>query len=136
MDKPSILGSMLFSTTSVAFVALVFFCLCAGVANSVPVVPNETVLEGFVIELCLTSSSSLSMSPPQTLYKLVVSVEKVEEAAGHPNFLKGREGQSITLYSKERQPPEIFGKKIRATVKYVGDERGGLYWMNRLEVMK
>ena len=42
------------------------------------------------------------------------------------NFLKGKkEGQSVTLYSKEKQPVELFGKKAKITLEYRGTREAG-----------
>ena len=74
----------------------------------------------------MTSSKLLGIKPEIVLYKLVISVEKVEDIKG-PNFLKGKEGQLVTLYSKEGLSSKFYGEKIKAIVEYKGDERGGLF---------
>lgn len=115
---------------------LVIFLAFNVLANSVPVIPNKAVLRGTVMEYCVTSSSLSGISPEQVLYKLVISVDEVTDVEGYPNFLKGKEGQSVTFYSKEKQTSELFGKKVKALVEYKGDERGGLFWIKHIEIIK
>ena len=117
------------------FLALTLFFVLNTLSEAVPVMPNETVIKWRIDEYCLTSSSLLKIEPEITLCKLVVSVENVEGVKG-PNFLKGKEGQSVTLYSKEKQPVELFGKKVKITLEYRGDERGGLFWIKRIEIIE
>ncbi len=118
------------------FALVIFFLLYILVsADAVPVMPNETAVKGHVEEYCLTSSKLLGIKPEIVLYKLVISVEKVEDIKG-PNFLKGKEGQLVTLYSKEGLSSKFYGEKIKAIVEYKGDERGGLFWIKRIEIIK
>lgn len=96
--------------------------------------PNETIVKGNVEEYSLTSSKLLEIKPDMVLYRLVILIEKTENVKG-PNFLKSKEGQFVTLYSKEELSSEFYGKKIKATVEYRGDERGGLFWIKQIEVV-
>ena len=105
-------------------------------ASKVPVIPNKAVLRGTVMEYCLTSSSFLHIKPEQVIYRLVISVEEVEDVKGYPNFLKGKEGQVVTVHSKEKISSEIFGKKIKAIIQFRGDERGGHFWLEHIETIK
>lgn len=106
------------------------------VAIAVPVVPNEAVLIGTVMEYCMTSSSLSGAKPEQVLFKVIISVGEVEDVKDYPNFLKSKEGQSVTFYSKEKLPSELFGKKIKALAVYIGDERGGIFWIKHIEIIK
>lgn len=118
------------------FAFVIFFLLYILVsADAVPVMPNETAVKGHVEEYCLTSSKLLGIKPERVLYKLVISVSDVEDIKG-PNFLKGKEGQLVTLYSKEELSSKFYGEKIKAIVEYKGDERGGLFWIKRVEIIK
>lgn len=105
-------------------------------ANAVPVIPNEALLRGTVVEYCVTSSSLSGMSPEQVFYRVLISVEEAGDVKGYPNFLRGKEGQVLAFYSKEKQPVELFGKRIRAFVEYKGDERGGHFWLKQIEIME
>jgi hypothetical protein len=105
-------------------------------AGAVPVIPNEAVFQGVVKEYCLTQSGLSGISPEQILYKLVISVSTVEDVKNSPNFLRGKEGQSIIFYSKEKQSSDLFGKEVKAVAEYKGDERGGLFWIKKIEVVK
>jgi hypothetical protein len=104
-------------------------------ADAVPVMPNETVVRGRVEEYSLISSKLMGIKPEMTLYKLVISIEKAENVKG-PNFLKDKEGQFITLYAKEEISSNFYGKKIKAKIEYTGDERGGLFWIKQIEIVK
>jgi hypothetical protein len=67
---------------------------------------------------------------------LVISVEKTGDVRDYENFLREREGQSVTFYTKTKPPFEVYGKRIRARVEYKGDERGGLFWIKHLEILE
>ncbi|MEK7846747.1 MAG: hypothetical protein AAB257_07280 [Nitrospinota bacterium] len=105
-------------------------------AHAVPVMTNKAVIEGTVSGYCLESSAIEGIRPEQVLYKIVISVEEVMDVEDYPNFLRDKKGESVIFYSKFKQPPEIFGKRIKAVVEYKGDERGGLFWIKALEVIK
>jgi hypothetical protein len=95
---------------------------------AVPVVPNESVVKGTVMECYSISSPALNIKPEQTLYTVLVLIEDVKNIKGS-NFLEGKQGQSILFYTKEKLPLELIDKKVEAIVKYTGDERGGLFWI-------
>jgi hypothetical protein len=97
-------------------------------------IPNRAVLYGTVMEYCLSSSSLFNIKPEQTLNKLVISVDKVEDMKGFQNMLKEKDGQSVTVYSKEKQSSELFGKRVRTVVEYIGDEKGGIIWIKDIEI--
>ena len=118
------------------FFTLIIFSLGTGVADSVSVIPNKAVIKGTVAEYCLISSGSIGIKPEMPLNKLTITVEEVEDENGHPNFLSGKKGQNIIFYSKEKLPQELYGQKIKAVVEYVGDERGGKFWIKDIKVIK
>ncbi len=109
---------------------------CNSLADAVPVIPNEAILRGTVMEYCLTLSTLSGISPEQVLYRVVISVEEVEDVKGYPNFLKGKEGQNLTFSTKEKISMELFGKRIKAEVEYKGDERGGRFWIKDIGIIK
>ncbi len=108
--------------------SLIFCLLFTLPANAGPAAPNETIVKGRVVEYGVISSGLLGIKPETPLYKLVVSLEKAEGTRG-PNFLKDKEGKTVALYSKERLSSGLFGKRLKITVTYRGDERGGLFWI-------
>jgi hypothetical protein len=55
-----------------------------------------------VREYCLTLSTLSGMSPEQVLFRVVISVEEVEDVKGYPNFLKDKEGQNLSLFYKRK----------------------------------
>ncbi len=115
--------------------ALVIFFQFNLLAIAAPVIPNKAALKGTVIEYCLISSGLEGISPEQILSKLVIYMEEVEDVKDYPNFLRGKEGQSITFYSKKKQPSELYGKRIKALVEYKGDERGSRFWIKHIEII-
>ena len=100
------------------------------------VVPNEAFLKGIVLEYCVTSSSTLGIKPEQALYKVLVSIEETGAVKEFPGFLKGKEGQALTFYSRETMSTEFYGKRIKALVTYEGDEKGGFYWIKQIEIVQ
>ncbi|MBI5057602.1 MAG: hypothetical protein HZB61_13390 [Nitrospirae bacterium] len=106
-------------------------------SSAVPVIPNKAALVGTVREYSIGSSSLYGMSPEQTIYKLTISVEASEDIEDFTNFLKGKEGQTLTFFTKVNPSPEVYGKRIKAHVYYSGDERGGKFWIHKnIEVLK
>ncbi len=103
---------------------------------SVPVVPNESVIKGVVSEYAILSSRIINIRPDQVLYRLTIYIESSESIGNKPDFLSGREGQDIRFYTKKRLSPELFGKKIKAKVRYRGDERGGTFWIRNIEIIR
>jgi hypothetical protein len=83
------------------------------------------------------SSSLYGMAPEQTIYKLTIMVEASEDINDFVNFLKGKEGQVLTFFTKINPSVDVYGKKIKAEVTYSGDERGGKFWIHKnIEVLK
>lgn len=121
---------------SFLFIVIVLILSCKSLADAVPVIPNEAILRGTVMEYCLTSSTLSGISPEQVLYKLLISVEETEDVERYPNLLKGKEGQVLTFFTKETPSLEVFGKRIKARVKYMGDERGGRFWIKDIGIIK
>lgn len=115
--------------------ALLFSTL--SISSSVPVIPNKAVVVGTVMEYAIGSSSLYSMSPEQTIYKLTIIVEGSENIETFTNFLEGKEGQTLPFFTKEKPSSEVYGKKIKALIKYSADERGGRFWIDKnIEILK
>lgn len=112
---------------------LLLFCCHAAVilpaAHAVPARNNKAILVGIVKEYSITSASLVGMQPEQVLYKLTIYVESSEKVSKFPNFAKNMEGKTVNIYSKEKLLPELFGKRIRIVVEYLGDEKGGVFWI-------
>ncbi|NOZ68217.1 MAG: hypothetical protein GXP46_03000 [Deferribacteres bacterium] len=129
-----------FRNLTVVSLVLSLICLAAVLGScvsvlSAPVVPNESVIEGVVSEYAILSSRIVNIQPPQVLYRLTIRIESSEGAARNmPDFAGGMQGRDIRFYSKERLSPDLFGKRVRARVKYKGDERGGLFWISSVEI--
>ena len=70
----------------------------------------------------------------ELIYKLIIVVEKVAVVRG-ANFLKNKENEPTTFFYKEKLHEEFAGKKVKANVQYKGDERGGLFWIKKIEII-
>jgi hypothetical protein len=117
-------------------VLLVLSCLASAIAHAVPAVPNEAVARGTVVESGVSSPTGPSAPGRDlALYKIVMKVDAVEDRGDAPNFLKGKEGRVMTFWSMGRPAPGLVGKKVKAIVEYRGDERGGKFWIRKIEII-
>jgi len=118
-------------------VFFVFLISVISISMAVSVIPNKSILIGTVKEYSVGSSSLYGMEPEQTIYRLTILVESSEDIKDFTNFLKGKEGQTLTFFTKINPSVEVYGKKIKANVFYSGDERGGSFWIQKnIEVLK
>ena len=125
------------SVTAVCSTLFVFLFSAFSMSSAVSVIPNKAGLVGTVREYSAGSSSLYGMSPEQTIYKLTIMIEATEDIEGFTNFLKGKEGQILTFFTKVNPSIEVYGKRIKAQVSYSGDERGGGFWIDKnIEVLK
>ena len=120
--------------TSISVVTV--FLINTHALNAVPVIPNESIIEGHVLGYCVISASLLKIKPNQTLYGLRIMVTTTENVEGKPNFTKDEVGKIVEIYSKEKIGPNIFNLYIRARVVFRGDERGGLYWTEEVKIIQ
>lgn len=116
--------------------SVVFLLFVVGRVTGGPVIPNGALITGVILEYRIVSSRLLGIQPDQTLYKLTIHLESSEDIAGMPNLLKGKEGEDITFYTKEKFPSDIFGKKVKAEVSYRGDEHGGRWWTRSIKILE
>ena len=120
----------------VLLLATVFVFSCAQSLQAVPAAPNEGVIEGRVEGYCLVLSSSLNISPEQVIHVLHIRVSATEDLPGKMNFTREKAGELINVHLKERPAGDLLGLKVRANVIYLGDERGGLFWLNNIMIEK
>ena len=83
---------------------------------SVPVIPNESVVNGTVSEYSIVSSHMIGIEPEQVIYRLTITTDFTENINGKPNLLYDKIGQDIKFYSKEKLTPELLGKKVKGLV--------------------
>lgn len=102
--------------------------------SAVPVIPNEMIISGQVTECNLNATEHPDTESGELIYKLIIVVEKVEVVRG-ANFLKNKENKPVTLFYKEKLHEEFANKKVKANVQYKGDERGGLFWIKKIEII-
>ncbi len=125
---------MMRRVTAVFSVSLFFTLLMVGSCASVPVLPNETIVEGTVSEYAIVSSRLAGIQPEQVLYRITIYIETTRSADNGPDFLRDKVGKDVPFYTKEKLPPQLFGRKVRARVQFRGDERGGLFWVRDIEM--
>jgi hypothetical protein len=116
--------------------AVAIFLLFGQASASMPVVPNESLIEGVVSEYAIVSSGLVGIVPEQVLYRLTVSVESSGPVGEMPDLIKDKVGQYIQFYSKEELFPDLFGKRIRAKASYRGARGLGKYWIYAVEVIR
>ncbi len=102
----------------------------------VSVIPNESLITSTVLEYSIVNSKLEKIEPEQTLYRLFVEVTESKAVEDKVNIAKKDVGKTIKLFSKEKLSPCLFGKEIEVSVAYRGDERGGRYWIRRIELPK
>jgi hypothetical protein len=116
--------------------SMVFLLFAAGSVTGGTVIPNGTLITGVILEYGIVSSRLLGIQPDQTIYKVTIRLESSEDIDGLPNLLRGKEGEDITFYTKEKLSSDIFNKKVRAEVLYRGDERGGRWWVRSINILE
>lgn len=119
-----------------AVLSAVFLLFVASGVTGGTVIPNDVLITGMILEYGIVSSRLLGIQPDQTLYKLTIHLESSEDIVGMPNLLKGKEGEDITFYTKEKLSSDIFGKKVKAEVSYRGDEHGGRWWTRSIRILE
>ena len=119
---------------SVLILFFISFLSCPAYADGpvAPPAPNESQVEGIVLEHAALSSSLVGVRPELKLYAVTVMVERSNALKG-TDMLKDKTGTYIRFYSKEEIPPDIFGKKIKAKVTLRGDK---IFWVSDIEAVK
>jgi len=117
-------------------ISSIIFLLFAVSVTAVTVVPNSALITGVILEYGIVSSRLLGIQPDQMLYKLTIHIESSEDIVGMANLLKGKEGEDISFYTKEKLSFDIFDKRVRAEVTYRGDERGGRWWLRSIKILE
>lgn len=120
----------------ISLATLLFLVSVEKESISVPVIPNESIVNGVVSEYSIVSSRLIGIKPEQIIYRLTINIESSDGVNDKPNLLDNKNGQDMQFYSKEKLSPEIFGKKIKALVRYTGDEKGGIFWIKNIKIIK
>jgi len=128
--------SKLIKKGAVTIGALIILFVSIRESLSVPVMPNEAMVEGIVSEYSIVSSGLVGMQPEQVLYRLTVHIESSGSIDDRPNYFFDKNGQDIKFYSKEKLYPELFGRRIRAKVRLTGDERGRVCWILSIKTIE
>jgi hypothetical protein len=124
-----------FALIFVSVLVVISVFSCSKTLQAVPVIPNEGIIEGRVLEYCITLSSIVDIKPDQTFYILKISVTASEDIEGKVNLTKEKVGKKIETFSKEKPAENLFNQRIRANVVYQGDERGGKYWIKNINIL-
>lgn len=110
--------------------------LGGGVQEAGPVPPNDSVVMANVLGYAILSSQVESIQPEQVLHALWLELLRSEDVPGLPNFTRRYVGTIIKVLSKESLSPYLFEKTIQAHVEFVGDERGGKFWIRDISVSR
>ena len=109
--------------------ALCLVIVSASLLHAVPAAPNESLIVGEVLEKNLIDASVLGIEPRQPLLYWKLRIITVENVQGRENFLRGQEGKTIEVYSKELDSPVVPSQSIETRITFRGDEKMGRYWM-------
>ncbi len=103
--------------------------------SQAPVGPNASAITAHVLKYSIWNAKLLGSEEETTLYSLVLEVLTSEPVSPEGlNLVKA--GDVIEAFSKEMLAPELFGKKIKATVRLVGDERGQRFWISAVDILE
>ena len=107
----------------------------AEAAASAPSIENESRVTAEVLHVESVHSSQLNIAPPQFFTRVRLRLLTVGDTSGTPSFLTGRDGTILDAYTREQVNADLIGKKIECTLRYRGDERGGLYWLYEIRAL-
>ncbi|MCI2429053.1 hypothetical protein LM604_00145 [Candidatus Acetothermia bacterium] len=100
-----------------------------------PIVPNASLVTAHVLKYSIWNGRLLSAQPESTLYSLVLEVLTSEPVSTDlPNLIKA--GEIIEAFANEVLSPELFGKRIKAVVRLMGDERGQRFWIRDISIVE
>jgi hypothetical protein len=119
----------------------IFWCACIGLsvllgcfsattssgALGVPVIGNESVVTGDLLERNAIDSASIGIEPRQTLWHFKLQVISVENVMRANSFVQI--GNTIEVYSNEVNAPKVSEKRVTLRISFRGDERTGRYWI-------
>ena len=104
--------------------------------KGVPVIPNEGIVAAEVVDLTTIDATTVNINPPQVLFRMKLRLLSVQESPPLANFLHAKKGEIIEVYSKDSLSSGLVGKVIKARITFRGDERGGLYWIQKITEQK
>ena len=110
--------------------------LVTDTGSAAPAISNESLIEGEVSGYAIVLSDLVGIKPIQKIYILTIKIDSSRNTGNGPDFLINKIGQNVRFLSKKVLSPGLFGKIIRARARYKGDERGGTYWIHKIEVIK
>jgi len=94
-----------------------------------PAAPNASLVTAEVLQLEMVDSTTLKISPPQSLTRLRLRILSIRDVGEELNVLRGQEGRVLEVISKGALDSTLLGRAISGIVTYRADERGGLYWI-------
>lgn len=112
--------------TSLAFLVL---WLTTKPVEAVPVAPNESLVQGEIVEVGAVDSLTLDIRPQRTLFRVKLRLTKVEAVDTKSNFLQGAEGKTIEVYATDMAVAPPVGKAVKGRISFRGDELSGRYWI-------
>ena len=102
--------------------------------QSVPIVPNASLVTAEVLRYSILSSLLLDMEPEQALYSLTLAVLASEQVDARTISVV-KVGDVLEVFSKDELCPNLFKRTIRGTVRLVADEWGQRYWIQEIHVL-
>lgn len=104
---------------------LLIISLLISISFGVPALSFKESVTGEIYGLSVVKAKVLGIKPgDMVIYKLVLKVEEEERPRWMPEKKK-----YLEVFSKKNIPMWLFGKEVTATIIYMGDERGGKYWL-------
>jgi hypothetical protein len=95
-----------------------------------PVIANESVVTGEVVDLSVIDSSLVNVRPTRMLTRIRLRIVCVQGVPPKANFLDGKAGEVIEMYSRDVIPAPLVGTTVNWRIVFRGDERGGSYWIS------
>jgi hypothetical protein len=94
-----------------------------------PVIANESIVTGEILDRSLIDSSVLGMQPARMLARITLRIACVQDVPAKANFLAGKSGEVVEVYSRDVTSTELIGQTVNGRIVFRGDERGGSYWI-------
>jgi len=93
-----------------------------------PVAPNASRVNAELLSLEIIDSSTIQISPPQTLTRLRMRILSIQSVESEINSLQGQEGRVIEALTKDSVDAHLIGKPITCIVTVRGDEHRRMNW--------
>lgn len=99
-----------------------------------PLPPNQTMVDGYVVEAKVVDSITLDILPRQPLVVLRVRILSTKPVEGEASFFNGQPEDVVAILSRESSDVNLAKNRIVATISVMGDERGMRLWAHKITV--